>query len=438
MGSGYVAEIFEPVVYGVARGKGLMQMAVAIDLKSRFSFEQLSKAVLGLVRSYPILGCFYSPGFWRDHWVPCPGFSVEQAVVVEDDVADVEDRENYHVSSFIDPEKGWPIRVVVLNHSRGSRLLIIFPHILGDGNAGLTIAQGLGAWLCGPGLPENIKVNRGIFQLAQALGFKSLLLVPGELLREAGKFFYIPFMGRWDQGFVRVEKLTGRMNYHKVVIKGLAFQNFSASLKKNKATINDGLAAIMAWIVNRRSKSSWTGTAYTVNLRRYLKDPGPIIANLSGVNTLALMIKPGTGLAQLFGVVALRTQEHKGRLPGIAFNLLPMIFFGWLPHRPMHWFGRSIIGRLILWQSKRMGVFTNIGSMDQYMTPYGSEVEDAYMLGVFEREMRVPVVMATGFRDRLCVSVCAADDISEESVAGLAKDWQSAVDEFSGGPDNHL
>jgi hypothetical protein len=343
----------------------------------------------------------------------------------------LDERENFHISSFIDPEKGWPFRVVVLNHGGGSRLLVVFPHILGDGNAGLTITHGLGSWLCGQGLPADIKMDRRVLQLAGALGFKSIPTLAGELLREAGKFIYIPFMGAWNQGFKRSEKLSGRMNFCKVAIRDSAFGNFSALLKEHNATINDGLAAIMARIVRRRSRSGWTGTVYTVDLRRYLNSPGPIIANMSGVNTLPLLVGPDDSLAVLFGKVARRTVEHKNRLPGIAFNLLPMILFGWLPHGLLRVFGRQVVGRMILWQSRRMGVFTNIGSMDKYLEPFGEDAESACMAGVFQRGMSAPVVMATGFRESVTVSVCAADDFSPESVAGLAQDWQDAVGEFA-------
>jgi len=431
MPSGFIAQLPDAVAIGVGRGNGILQMAVVINLKRQWNFCQVAKAVRGLVTSYPILGCRYSMGFWRDRWLPCLEFPIEQALKVEDGVTDVDERENFHVSSFIDPEKGWPVRFVLLNHSQNSRLLIIFPHLLGDGNAGLTVAQGLGAWLYSTGLPANIHMNRGILQLAKALGFRSIPTLAGELLREASKIFYMPFMGRWDQGFKRTENLSGRMNYHKVAIKDSAFKNFSACLKKHNATINDGLASIMAAIVNRRSNSSWTGTIYTVNLRRFLKDPGPIIGNMSGVNTLPLMIKPGTSMEDLIAMVAVRTGEHKNRLPGIAFGLLPLISFGWMPHGLLHAFYRTVFGKMIDWQSRRTAIFTNIGSMDSYLEPFGSDVITACMLGVFQRGLRVPVVMATGFRESLTVSVCSADDLSKENVAGLAADWREAVGKFA-------
>jgi len=435
MDQGFTAQLPDAVAIGVGRGNGILQMAIVINLNRQWNFDQLCKAARGLVASYPILGCRYSMGFWRDRWLPCPEFPIDQAVNVEHGVDDVDERENYHVSSFIDPEKGWPVRFVLLNHKSGSRLLIIFPHLLGDGNAGLLVAQGLGSWLCGPGLATDIPMDRGIVQLFKALGFRSIPTLAGELVREASKLFYMPFMGQWDRGFELSRSLSGRVSYHKVLVQGPAFQNFISCLRKQNATINDGLAAVMASIVRERSNSNWTGTIYTVNLRRFLKDPGPIIGNMSGVNTLPLMIKPGTGMEDLIAMVAARTGEHKDRLPGIAFGLLPLISFGWLPHGLLHAFYRTVFGKMIDWQSRRTAIFTNIGSMDQYLAPFGEDVVSACMLGVFERGFRVPVVMATGFRDSLTVSVCSADDLTKESVAGLAKDWRDAVEVLGSGLD---
>lgn len=420
----------EPVTYAFGKGRGFLEIAIALELSRQLSYEQIARAVKGLVSSFPILACAYRPGFWRDRWIPLAEFPIEKVVFVEEVGADLSEREIFYLSRFFDPEKEWPFRIVCLNHDQGCRLLLIYPHLIGDANAGLSIIWALGKFLHNQPLPENLPMNRSIGQLARALGIRSIPTLAGELLRELSKVVYLPFLGRWDREFSYALDLSGRMNYSRISVTGPLFQQFISTCKRHNATINDGLVAISAMVALKRAKSRFSGTIYTVNLRRFLKNPGPIIANLSGVNTLPVSAKSANTIEQLIQAVALRTQEHKRRLPGIAFNLLPMIFVGWLPFGPIHLFGRKVFNQLVSRSVKRLAVFTNVGSMDEYLEPFKAEVVDAWMMGTFQRQFPAPVAMASGFRDGVSVCLSAADDLTKESVDKLAEDWNGILDQF--------
>jgi len=173
---------------------------------------------------------------------------------------------------------------------------------------------------------------------------------------------------------------------------------------------------------------------YTINNRRYLTNPGPIIANFSGVNTLALSRKLTTDLDRLISAVARRTGEHKSRLPGLAFSLLPLLFFFWMPSGGIHWFARNFFGKITVGQARKFAAFTNVGSMDPHLEPFGADALEAWMLGAFQRGFGVPLVMASGFRESLAVCVCSADDIARESVENLAADWRKILATFPTAP----
>ena len=133
----------------------------------------------------------------------------------------------------------------------------------------------------------------------------------------------------------------------------------------------------------------------------------------------------------MIAAVADRTGEHKRRLPGIAFSLLPVLFFWWLPSGPMHFFGVRIFGRAAVAQGRKFAVFTNVGAMDPFLEPFGEDALEAYMIGPFQRGFEVPIVIASGFRDRLSICVCAADDLTRESVQGLVSDWREILASFN-------
>ena len=59
---------------------------------------------------------------------------------------------------------------------------------------------------------------------------------------------------------------------------------------------------------------------------------------------------------------------------------------------------------------------TNFGPIDPYLEPFGDGVLRAEMLGPWLIGLRVPIIVATGFRDRLTVGI---HGFSPESVAFL-------------------
>lgn len=429
-GPGFRAELPEPVVYSYGHGRGTLQIVLAVDFSRRIEFPELSEAVKGLVSSFPILACRYRLGTLFDRWVPAPEIPLERIVTVEEAGDYFAEQENKIVSSFIDYESSWPFRVAALNHGAGSRLLILYPHILGDANAGLTLAQALGHWLCGKGLPANLPMDRSVRQIFKALGLRSIPSIIGELMREIIKTLFLPVLGRWDAAFRQTQPCSGRMSFHKLSLTGKAHQGFVATCKKHHATINDGLTAITAMIASRRAGSAFSGAIYTVNGRRYLKNPGPLIANLSGVNSVPIRSKSAASLDQLLPLVANRTGEQKQRVPGLAFSLLPMLFFWWMPHAGIRLVCKWIFGTLADFNAKRLAAMTNVGSMDEYIAPFGPVVTDAWMFGTFQRGFHVPIVMASGFRDHLTVCVSAADDLNPQAVAELADEWKTAMAEF--------
>ena len=356
---------------------------------------------------------------------------MEKVVQVEDVGEHLAERENFHVSWFVDFENGWPFRVAALKHANGSRLA----HPLSPrfGRRERRPDSGLGARAMAmrqrPAgeYPDGPRPDAAL----EGAGLQSVPRLAIELVREATKAFYLPLVGRYDSEFKPTTQLSGSMFFRPLFLKGEAYQKFVALCKKHGATINDGLALIAALVASRRSNAPYFGALYTVNGRRYLKDDRPIIANMSGVNTIVIPRKYEGDLERLIPLVASKTGEQKQHLPGLAFSLIFIIFAFWLPAAPLHWFARHIFGAGTVAQGRRFAAFTNVGAMDMYVEPFGPEVRGAWMLGAFQRGFAVPLVMASGFRDSLALCVCAADDIIPESVAKYAEDWAKILSAFS-------
>ncbi len=422
--TGLPAAIAEPVILTIGGDDRHLQLAFVLDLSRKLSPVAVRAAVLGSVTSFPVLRSRYVPGFWRDRWVPSPEFPIERAVTEEPAPADLAAATTRLAVAPIDPLSGWPFRVHLVPTEGGTRLVIPILHLVADGNGLLTLVADLVARLAGESRPPFAPMDRGFGQLLRALRPAAIPVLLGELAREAIRPLYIPLIGRWIARFAGL----GRGPYHPHIVTVVTTPPAEAALldrcKRAGATVNDGLVTLATLIAGRRSSGAWTGAAYTINLRRFLDDPGPIIANLSGVNLVHVRRRDDATFDTLLPVVARQAGEQKRRLPGLAFSLLPAIFLGWAPHGILR--ALAPLTRLIFRLPMiRMGVITNVGVVDPYVRALGDEVRDAWMLAPFGGRFPAPIVMASTFRGRITLTV-AAD--GTPGVDDLAAQWAQAVE----------
>lgn len=59
----------EVILNGLANRQGHIHLHLVADLSRTFERGALHQALVKAVEVFPVLGCRYRPGFWRDRWI---------------------------------------------------------------------------------------------------------------------------------------------------------------------------------------------------------------------------------------------------------------------------------------------------------------------------------------------------------------------------------
>lgn len=405
----FASTFFDACFFGGRAAIGDVQLHMVVDLADPFTVEELRAAATATVEAFPILGCRYRPGWWRDRWEAAPDLPspVEERSVEEA----VEEVTTELVRRPLDPREVGPWRVVQIRAGDGCRLLISVAHMLADANGALVVVHELARHLSGgpsrQAWPDR-PMERGMGQLLRAIRLRDL----GQLLLQSASEALLPvrYLGmarpvdHWHPNADR----DGRELYRTVTVdvgRGTPMRERCRSLG---CTLNDALVSTLALLNRSLSAKGNLGNIFTVNLRKLLRDERPRIANLSGMEMVVLPRALVTDLEGTAVEVSRRIGRKKRRFAGLP-PLIANFSTAWaMPHALL----RPIIG---LWLRYAMAVLnrgltvTNIGAMDPYVEPLGDRATGASMIGPFLNMLGPPLITAAGFRDRLTLQVAGFD-----------------------------
>jgi NRPS condensation-like uncharacterized protein len=416
MTSGVRAEIIEAGLLTTRLGT----LGAVVELARPFTHDELCGALTRLLRVFPVLDTRYEARLWRDRWAPAA--QPVEAAFRWLAPADLEAATQAAVGEPLDPVLERPVRLTALNAGGGQRLVLVMPHLVADGAGALATLHELLAQLAGTGFAAPPPMNRGLLQLGAGIGLRRWPQALREFLREARRLVDVPRLSVWAARFTPAPAPT--QAWSRIFVDEAASAAFAAQCKALGATVNDGLIAAALAVVAKRQPAGRAGVAYTINLRRFLP-PRPIVANVSGFTMVALPVAETRDLATSIPKVAAVTGEHKEGLPGVGSVLFPLGLFGWWGHGLAHVFGHFFRWVMVR-QGERMAVMTNVGVLDQAVEPLADRVADAWVFGPFVPDFPAPISLATSFRGRLSICVCAAR-ISSDQVAELAEEWKSVL-----------
>jgi NRPS condensation-like uncharacterized protein len=416
------AELSDALVNGAIDRVPLGLLHVLIDLDQPFDRPALEGAVSHTLAAFPVLGCVYDEGFWRDRWLPWDGGSADLVRLV-DTVDPVEVPTLAELGRPFDVSGEPLFRVVQLTHPDGVRLMLTAHHLVADGGGMKAIAQVVGCSLCGGEPHPPAGTARSPLIPARTLRPADLPTLAGELLREAVQPLSVMRIGRIEPPFETCEP-DRPIRWRSICLDAAAVAAFQGSCRALDATLNDGLVGTVAMLAARRSRRGLVGAAYTIDLRRYLSEPALLVTNLHAVSLVALDRAGLTGRADAIRAASAAIGEQKRRLLGMAYVLLPTLLAGWLPHGLLRGFGRLFIGTLLSFL-RRVLAMTNIGSLDEALAPFGDHAVAASIVGPFVLGLDAPVTVVTGFRGTLTLHVCAPGTVTEGAV-------DSFVEELSG------
>jgi NRPS condensation-like uncharacterized protein len=423
------AEMVEVVVHALEHHHPHVHLHLLVDLERSLELDELRRALAGLVAAFPVLGCRYVPGWWRDRWVPWEGdlASLCHREVVEDVEPACYAWAQRPMRYLEEPT----VRLAFFAHGAegggGGRLVLSLHHMVADGGGVKAAGAVLAALLCGVDPQPAPSDDRALWRVARSLRPGDLPILAGEMLRESVSPLWMLRVRRLDYA-----EPTGPggpdPHWRPVRLDRAAGARLLEACRERGATINDALVAAVARMAARRSEAGPVMVAYTVDLRRYLREKRAQVTNLAGVNMVLLERGAAGSAAAALGAVNAAIGEQKRRLIGLGYALAPAFTIGWLPHGLLRWAGAFVI-RQILRRFDRAIAVTNIGSLDEALAPFGDHAVAASITGPFIHGIRVPVITATGFRGELTLQVVATATHSREDLETFATELEATVGE---------
>ena len=400
-----------------ARIVGVLTHHALVDLAHDLDDDTLMRAVERTLADLPLLDCRYVHGQLRDRWesVDTP---VEDDLHIES-VAEVEAATRSWIAHPMTPEGGRQVRVVLLRHPTGTRMLLSLTHAAVDGAGSMAVAATLGAHLTGqPRAP--IEPRRSLTLPLSGLPLKARALLPLLVAKEG-----LSPLAMLRQPAHGAFSGSGPPGWTDIVLDAHHTSALKARAKAVGGTLNDALVTALAQVAAHNAQGERTWVAYTVNFRRYLGPPPRLIAgNLSGIATVNLPTELALGPHALPAVVQ-QTRHHLNRLSALAHFVGLATPIRVLPHRVAHrvvpWMSRVLIRSAL----RRALVVTNIGRIDAGLGAFGDLVDNLRIVGPSADRAPIPTVAAFGLKGRLHLHVHAAT--GQPAADALARELYLAL-----------
>ena len=422
------AEIVEVVVHALERAHPHVHLYLLVDLRRRFSKDELVSALRGLVAAFPVLGCRYQPRWWRDRWVPWQGDLAEMCHVAHTD--DLEAATTAWAARPMRYLEEPTVRLAFFGHvdGEGGRLVLGLHHMTADGGGTKAAGAVLAALLCGVEPDPPVSDDRALRNVIRSLSLKDLPVLLQEMALESVTPLSMLRVQALDHGPPGGSGAP-EPQWSPVVLQPQRALRFAAAAKAQGATINDALVASVARMAARRSERGPVMVAYTVDLRRYLPVKRAQVTNLAGVSMVVLARAATRSASDSVDAVVSVIGEQKRRLTGLAYALLPAFTVGWLPHAIVRRVGALIIGQ-ILKRFHRAIAVTNIGSLDAVLAPFGDDATSASVTGPFIHGNIVPIITVTGYRGSLTLQVVSTNTHSRAYLETFATELEATLEEF--------
>ncbi len=420
------AELAEPLVFGVTPRQQHLVLHVVVDLARTFSRDELLASVRATVEAFPVLGARYESRRWKDRWI-CEEPDID-AMTLHAAVGEVEGPTREWVRRPMDLRREPPLRVALFEHGNGCRLVVSVHHQAGDGAGSLAVANRVAAALCDAEPFAEVGEDRSVGQLFRSLRLGDIPVLAKEVFREGFQSLTLLRAGRRTRGFEAGDG-EPRPHWTTVRLEGEGAARFVRGCKRLGATVNDGLVAALVRAGLSRVARGALAVGYTIDCRRYLREPRAIVSNFAGVSAVVISRSKARTAADALNAVSSAIGEQKRRLPGLAYNLLPTLLLAWMPHGLMRWAGRAFLLQ-ILARVDRALVVTNIGAVDAYLAPFGDDAVRASVVGPFVSLLGTPVVTATGFCGSLTLQVGGMGKLSEPALGQFASEIEAGLEEM--------
>ena len=429
----FTAQFMDSGFYAGRAAFGSSPLHISLDLDHPFTTSELERGVVETIEAFPVLGCRYELGLWRDTWSASDDDSSLPLQELDSD-EDLDTATAKLMVDELDPCRDGPWRVTQIRARDGCRLIVTVLHMLADAAGALTVVRELGARLTGVEPHQSWGdrgMDRSLFQIIRALRISDV----GTLLAETASFLALPF--RYLR-FARHKELGAagtEMDLGNPVFRSVRFDVAPGSAirrrcRKLGCTVNDALVAVVSLLNDKISGAGDLGAFFTVDFRRFLEDALPRVTNASGMEVLMLSRSDVGDFDRTAKVVHEKISKRKRRLPGLPAIIANFAVMTMLPHALLRFviplwarWGAALVNRGLL--------VTNIGSLDSYLDTFGERVTDATMFGPFLPGFDMPVITATGFKNSLVINVNGFDGSGLTALDLLEGQLQNIMESVS-------
>lgn len=419
---------------GVDIGVGRMHLFVTLDISRPFSHEMLKQAVAEVIQHFPVLGCRYVQGWWRDRWVMAPSITSADIVEWVETTEDLEATTHRLLRASIEPSTHWPWRVTQIHANGRCRLVLTVLHQVADGAGTLLITNAFAQALqraCEEAsarasstrtTPDALSLPgssvRGIRPVLSSLRLSQIPMLAVSVFAEWLRPLWLPFLAKTALPSIPTTSSAQPIS-HAATIDIRDGCPLRLRCKQLGCTINDALVTALIMLVKSLSEKGRLGAFFTVDLRRYIQDQVPRVANLSSFDMITLPRSFASDFDQTAQHIARRTQKQKCRFVGLPIFLAATAITGFLPYALQRWMG-YLGTRWIKMLANRGLVVTNIGSLDEALASLGDTVCHASVLGPFMANLSIPMITATSFRGRLTLQFNSFDSTPIEFLQQMA------------------
>lgn len=410
------AELLDSILWAFEDVFGPFNIQVLVEFDPLPTRTDFLRGIEQTFAQIPILGCRIEKGRWRDRWVPIPGLNLDSLIEIVDlsnnsseafdqvsDQAFVE-----RVADRMNITQDPPFSLLIFQSGKKGLAIFRFHHAIADGNGCLQLLYQIGENMK-PGNQAQTKpvsLDRGFSQVLRSFGVKDIPGIAWDIIKES----LAPILLLFSKPLAEMAPLSEgprKASVKKLVIQGEPYQRLLQAAFENGITINDILVVALLKIAsNLNSQLKVPGkrlnALFTVNLRRYMNTPRIQVTNISSLSTISVLVDRLNTFKEAAKIVHDKIGEMKRKYLGIGYIMVPQLMTLFMPSPLMHYFVKRYSGFMLKLTASHGVGMTNIGGMDEFLTPFGDSARSASVIATM-LEFPIPVITATGFKNRLTI-----------------------------------
>lgn len=417
------AELADVGLFGSTDRFGDLGVHAMVDLRRSFTRSELEHAFRRTIADFPVLGCVYRTGFFRDRWAHERGPISDSVHVVEPE--DLEAETYRWTRKPLEPTRDRPLRIVHIARGAGCRIIVSLSHLAVDGAGMGAVGHVFGSHLYGVPPAAPVEKRRDLGPTLAGLSWKHLPV----LARDVVTTLIQPL--RTFRAGTR-ETSYASSPWHEATSRRVILEADEVRALQSRCapglSVNDLLVSALACVAARRTSRGPVVVLYTMDLRRFSGRAHFSATNASAILTAVVPREATRALESAAVAVRRVTARHRNSLAGPAFLLLPIALATGTPHGLLRRMVPRLHPVLVDAALDRGLMVTNVGRIDRGLAPFAEDLEDVRIHGPNIRGVTTPALVAFGLRGRLHLQLFAPPGLGEGALDTFERELREALE----------